>query len=586
MRRLPRTLLIVVPLIVGGIIAAWWAWSAGGASLATGLAQARLQWVVVALGLTAIWLFARFIRWQFLLRRVGVRLPIRPTLKVYVAGLPGTATPAYVGEAVRSLFLKRRFGVPVRISLAAWVLERLYDVAALGLVALGTGLALRSSVAMRVGVAFVLLAVLMAALLWPVAKRVGIAPGALAVIRSAGTVLPSLVMSLGAWLVAALLVSVAAAGFGLFVSPVESLRIFSTSTLLGAVTLLPAGAGATGSLAILELGRLGMALESAVLVISLMRITSTGASLLVGSLFLWRELRSLRTVEVSEAGAAASEVGDAAAHFDIIAEQYNAQWSPHVWDLLIGRKLGFIAEALPEPPVRAGIGLDLGCGLGLQAAELRGRGYNVIGLDPSVGLLGVGKSKGVDSVVVAGSALSLPFGESSLDFVYTIGVLHHLDGRDAQRVALKEIARVLKPGGRLLVHESNPRNPLFRFYMGYLFPILKSIDEGTEWWIDPRYWEPGGMLAGGSNGGGKEGDGLRLRDVRYFTFLPDFTPRVFMKPALVVERFLERGPTRTYSAHYMAILEKPGRVHSSDGPNLEGEGEGEGEGKVSRRGVA
>ena len=36
--------------------------------------------VVLALAATAGWLFARFIRWQFLLRRVGVRLPIRTTL--------------------------------------------------------------------------------------------------------------------------------------------------------------------------------------------------------------------------------------------------------------------------------------------------------------------------------------------------------------------------------------------------------------------------------------------------------------------------------------------------------------------------
>jgi SAM-dependent methyltransferase len=121
-------------------------------------------------------------------------------------------------------------------------------------------------------------------------------------------------------------------------------------------------------------------------------------------------------------------------------------------------------------------------------------------------------------------------------------VLHHLPGRDAQEVALREIARVLRAGGTLLVHESNPRNPLFRFYMGYLFPILKSIDEGTEWWIDPRRWE--------------RVEGLRLERVRYFTFLPDFTPRLLMRPAVAIERWLERGPTRAYSAHYMVVLRR------------------------------
>jgi hypothetical protein len=72
--------------------------------------------------------------------------------------------------------------------------------------------------------------------------------------------------------------------------------------------------------------------------------------------------------------------------------------------------------------------------------------------------------------------------------------------------------------------------------------MLKSIDEGTEWWIDPRSWTAA--------------DGFALADVRYFTFLPDFTPRVLMRPALGIERWLERGPTRAYSAHYLAVLRR------------------------------
>lgn len=536
MRRIPRPLLLVVPLLAGGMLAAWWIRSVGGKDLVRGLAGAQPVFVMLALALTASWLFVRFIRWQFLLRRVGVRLPIRPTLHTYVAGLPGTATPAYVGEAIRGVFLKRRFGVPMRVSLAVLVVERLYDIAALGALAMMAALASGDAPnrSLQVGALFMVLAVLGAIVLWPIGGRVGIAT-AMAGLRSRGTVLGAFALSLAAWLPAALLVTVAARASGVLIPAVEGSGIFATSTLLGAVTLLPAGAGATGSLTIVELTRTGLALETAVLVVSLLRLTSTGAALAVGSIFLWRELRSLR----------ARPIAEGAAHFDEIAEQYNAQWSPHVWDLLIERKLAFMTEALPQPPAAAGTGLDLGCGLGLQTAALRSRGFEVIGLDPSVGLLAVGQSRGGPSPVLAGSALELPFRNASLDFVYTIGVLHHLPGRAAQAQAIREIARVLKPGGTFLVHESNPRNPLFRFYMGYLFPILKSIDEGTEWWIDPRTWE--------------KGEVLHLEYVRYFTFLPDFTPKLLMQPALGVERLLERGPTRHYSAHYMAVLKRPVR---------------------------
>jgi SAM-dependent methyltransferase/uncharacterized membrane protein YbhN (UPF0104 family) len=531
MRR-PRVLLIGIPLLIGGALAIWWALSAGGSALIRGLLTARPVGVLAALAATAGWLFLRFIRWQFLLRRVGVRLPIRTTLGTYIAGLPGTATPAYVGEAIRGVFIRRRFGVPLRVSLAVLVLERLYDVAAIATLAIVTAAFAAPGSALQVGAAFLLLAVLVAAALWPIGTRIGIRADAMRALRGAATVGPAFVLSLLAWGLAGLLLPIAAEALDVSLGVGRGVQIFSTSTLLGALTLLPAGVGATGSIAILELAGSGIAVDRAVLVVSLVRLTGTGAALAIGALFLWRELSAARRAPA-----------EGAAHFDEIAAQYRAQWSPHVWDLLLDRKLGFIADALPAPPAAAGVGLDLGCGLGLQTSALRQRGYEVIGVDPSVGLLAAGQERLGASPVLAGSALELPFADSSLDFVYTIGVLHHLPGRAFQEGAVREIARVLRPGGVLLVHESNPRNPLFRFYMGYLFPILKSIDEGTEWWIDPRWWTTR--------------DELHVEGVRYFTFLPDFTPKLLMRPALWLERLLERGPTRTYSAHYMAILRRP-----------------------------
>jgi hypothetical protein len=78
--------------------------------------------------------------------------------------------------------------------------------------------------------------------------------------------------------------------------------------------------------------------------------------------------------------------------------------------------------------------------------------------------------------------------------------------------------------------------------MGYIFPILKSIDEGIEWWIDPKYWQ--------------RVDGMKLLDLQYFTFLPDFVPQWLMRYLLSLERRLEASPLRPYSVHYMAVLKK------------------------------
>ncbi len=542
--RLRHVLLLALPLLASGALAGYWIHSSGARTLVRGVQAANPLAFAGAIALTVTWLLIRFVRWQFLLRRAGVRVPIRGSFSAYLGSLPGTATPAYVGETVRALFLKRRFDVPARLTLMVLVSSRLHDVAALALLALAAGLVTHAGAGPALLWAGVLLLMLaLGAGLARTARGLGIADGAIRHLHAPETVLPAVGLSVAAWGAAALLLPVAARGFAVSLPLVEGVRAFATSTLLGAASLAPAGMGVTGTFEILSLEHIRLTPALAVLIVSLMRLASTGFALALGTVFL-----------VWEFARRPGRAPEAAAHFDRIAQQYHAQWSEHIWDLLLERKLGMLTAALPAPAPAAGLGLDLGCGLGLQLRELRRRGYAVVGLDPAVGLLAAGRRGGDVAPVVAGSALELPFADGTLDFVYAVGVLHHLPSPEAQRSACAEIARVLKPGGVLLVHESNPRNPLFRFYMGYVFPILKQIDEGTEWWIDPRRWQGGRP--------GREpplvGAALRLEEVQYFTFLPDFTPRPLLPAALALERFLERGPTRPYSVHYLAVLRRAG----------------------------
>jgi ubiquinone/menaquinone biosynthesis C-methylase UbiE len=147
-----------------------------------------------------------------------------------------------------------------------------------------------------------------------------------------------------------------------------------------------------------------------------------------------------------------------------------------------------------------------------------------------------------NSAFLAARLPYLPFGDASVDFAYAINVCHHLPNREVQRQAFAEVERILRPGGVFFLHEINTINPLFRFYMGYVFPVLHQLDDGSELWLTPEDVED---LTTMSTEAGE-----------YFTFLPEFTPRLWQTALGFLERWLERSRFRRYSAHYMIMCRK------------------------------
>ena len=98
--------------------------------------------------------------------------------------------------------------------------------------------------------------------------------------------------------------------------------------------------------------------------------------------------------------------------------------------------------------------LDLGCGSGVNAVLLASRGARVVAVDISTSLLDIGRTRAAASAIaspafVAASAHDLPIASGSIEIVFGIAVLHHLDLEAVSR----EVHRVLRPGGRAIFQE-------------------------------------------------------------------------------------------------------------------------------------
>ncbi|MGP3977969.1 demethylmenaquinone methyltransferase [Streptomyces sp. 8N114] len=116
--------------------------------------------------------------------------------------------------------------------------------------------------------------------------------------------------------------------------------------------------------------------------------------------------------------------------------------------------------------------LDVACGTGVSTEELAQSGATVIGIDRSPGMVACGAARSLDLRV--GDALALPFEAATFDAVTIMFGLRNVVDPGA---ALREMARVTRPGGRLVVCEfSHPTWTPFRtVYLRYLMGGLPWI---------------------------------------------------------------------------------------------------------------
>lgn len=122
--------------------------------------------------------------------------------------------------------------------------------------------------------------------------------------------------------------------------------------------------------------------------------------------------------------------------------------------------------------------LDAGCGSGPLSAALRDRGAMVSGIDASAAMVALARQRlGEDADLhVADLGAPLPFADGVFDDVVASLVLHYLED---WTVALSELRRVLKPGGRLLVSVNHPAAYAIVYPDADYFAVTKYSEDYT-----------------------------------------------------------------------------------------------------------
>lgn len=143
------------------------------------------------------------------------------------------------------------------------------------------------------------------------------------------------------------------------------------------------------------------------------------------------------------------------AYFDRVAGE---------WDRM---RSGFFSENIRKVAVRVGdfaggeVAADLGAGTGYMTEALVAAGVRVIAVDQSAEMLSILGEKGFAKGRVScrqGRAEHLPIDDGSVDRVFANMFLHHVD---APPLAIAEMKRILKPGGRLVITDLKKHNAAF-----------------------------------------------------------------------------------------------------------------------------
>jgi SAM-dependent methyltransferase len=171
---------------------------------------------------------------------------------------------------------------------------------------------------------------------------------------------------------------------------------------------------------------------------------------------------------------------DAQAMLRDLWETHAPWWHEHFTQ---GADVEYVDQVIPEVLARVGRPrrvLDVGGGEGQVARAIAARtAAEVLVVEPSANQAREARARG--SLVVRGSAEALPVASASVDLVTIVLVLEHVLDHAA---ALAEVARVLEPGGRLVLALNHPIIQVPES------GLVEDVEAGETYWRFGRYLAP------------------------------------------------------------------------------------------------
>ncbi|GIX42095.1 MAG: hypothetical protein KatS3mg129_1828 [Leptospiraceae bacterium] len=476
--------------------------------------QFYIQYILIIPILTICNLILRFFRWNFLLRHFNIKIPTRELSIYYFTSFIGNLTPFYILHFIRIIpLLKRKIWKGMFI----FIIDILLDIFSL--------LFLFTFFKYLTKETFILIA--LACILSFIIYYIDKIKKTNIILNLSSLIIFILSSSILIWFFSSFTLYFSIKMFEQSLPINRIIKIFSEMNLINLFSFIPSGIYFSGKTGIELLTDFGISTKASIYIIFLFRLFTIWTAVLI-AIFTIIKYRKILLFQDK--------------HFNIIADEYKEQIPEHIRQKVLYKKININLHYLPKEQFL--YGLDAGCGQGWYLKEMLSYGYKMKGIDYSEKQVEYAKQYCNLNEIYSGSITELPFKNNEFDFIYTINVLHHLPSKIEQKKALNEFYRVLRPGGRLLIHEINVRNPIYRLYMSYIFPLINSIDEGTEIWIEP--YKDSFIF-----------EKFKILNIEYFTFLPDFIPEFLMKFLEKLENKLEKSNFfRKYSAHFCLILEK------------------------------